>query len=196
MIRQNSIKNILREKGMTQKELCEAIGQDHINFNKIINNKRGLDHHMAHKVAEVLGVQWFQVYEPMNSTLMIHGHVSGSDSESPNIRLCDPIEDKPEHIILSNYLDDPDNIICIHECSTKAVFLMRKNTKEKYPSVDGMHYAKLKDGTLKFLLMHNGSIRKWNPNVPAQSKVLRQKPKLQYSIPVSRIDYDFVRGVD
>ena len=39
-------------------------------------------------------------------------------------------------------------------------------------------------------------MRKWSPNTSAQSKTLRQKPKLQYSIPVSRIDYDFVRGVD
>lgn len=196
MIRQNSIKNILREKGMTQKELCEAIGQDHINFNKIINNKRGLDHHMAHKVAEVLGVQWFQVYEPMNTKLMIHGYITASDLDNPQIKLLDPIEDKPEQIILHNYLDDPDNIICIHECDTKAVFLMKKNKKETYPSVDGMHYAKLKDGTLKFLLMHNGVIRQWNPHVSIQRKTLRQKPKLQYSIPVSRIDYDFVKGVD
>lgn len=195
MIRQNSIKNILREKGMTQKELCEAIGQDHINFNKIINNKRGLDHHMAHKVAEVLGVQWFQVYEPMNTTLTIHGYVKGYD-DSPDIRLCDPIEDKPEHIILKNYLDEPENMICIYERDTKAVFLMRKDRKENYPTLDGMHYAKLKDGTLKFLVKHNNVMRKFNPNTSAQAKTFRQKPKLQYSIPVSRIDYDFVKGVD
>ena len=196
MIRQNSIKNILREKGMTQKELCEAIGQDHINFNKIINNKRGLDHHMAHKVAEVLGVQWFQVYEPMNSTLTIHGHIDFSDLENPHIRLIDPIEDKREQIILHNYLDDPDNIICIHHCNNKAVFLMRKNKKESYPSVDGLHYAKLKDGSLKLFVMHNGVIRRWCPHTSLENKALRQKPKIQYSIPVSRVDYDFVKGVD
>lgn len=196
MIRQNSIKSLLADKKMSQKELCEKIGQDHINFNKIINNKRGLDHHLAQKVAEVLGVKWFQVYEPMNINLMIHGHVKVGDLDTPEIKLIDPIEDKPKYITLHNYLDEPDNVICIHECETGAVFLMKKNKKESYPTKNGMHYGKLKDGTLRFFLMFDGVIRKWSPNKSAKDKLLRQKPKLQYSIPVSRIDYDFVKSVD
>ena len=44
--------------------------------------------------------------------------------------------------------------------------------------------------------MFNGVIRKWSPNKSAKDKILRQKPKLLYSIPVSRVDYDFAKGVD
>ena len=37
MINQNSIKNLLQDKNMTQKSLAEQLGLDPINFNKIVN---------------------------------------------------------------------------------------------------------------------------------------------------------------
>lgn len=192
MIRQNSIKNILREKGMTQKELCEAIGQDHINFNKIINNKRGLDHHLAQKVAEVLGVQWFQVYEPMNTQLDIHGTFDGRVN-NPTIRLFDPIMDnKCPPIILTNYISDVDDVIAILDLGTKGVFIMLKDKMCDEMTLDGMYYAKFKNGETKFIVKLPNQIRSVNPNLPAEKKTYRQKPKFEYVIPVSRIDFDWV----
>ena len=191
MIRQNSIKNILREKGMTQKELCDAIGQDHINFNKIINNKRGLDHHMAHKVAEVLGVQWFQVYEPMNTQLDLHGIFDGRTTDCP-VKLFDPIIDKKHPpIILKNYVADVNNIISIMDFGCSGVFIMLKEKMSDEMTLNGMYYAKLKNGETKFIIKMTNQIRAVNPNVPADKKTLRQKPKFEYVIPVSRVDFEW-----
>lgn len=189
-IRQNSLKNILREKGMSQVELATALGTDAINFNKIVNNKRGLDHELAFKIAKILDIQWFQVYEPMNVELIIQGELD-SASDSLDVRFIDPVDDKIRKIKLNTFLDVRNNTICILESGTESVWLMLKDMKEDYPSENGLHYAKFPDGSVKFITKRNGTLFRWNPMIPMKDKLFKQKPKLQYSIPVSRIDYDW-----
>lgn len=192
MINQNSIKNLLQNKNMTQKSLAEQLGLDPINFNKIVNNKRGIDHQLAKKIADILGVQWFQVYEPMNTQIDLHGTFDGSQIDC-KINMFDPIKDKKyPPVILKNYIANAEDIICILDVGVHSVFIMLKNRIDTDLSLNGLYYAKLKNGDVKFLLKNPHGLRVLNPNVPVSEKTFRQKPKLEYVIPVSRIDFDYV----
>ena len=192
MINQNSIKNLLQHKNITQKSLAESLGLDPINFNKIVNNKRGIDHALAKKIADILDVQWFQVYEPMNTEIEINGAFDGTLTDN-SVRLFDPIMDKKyPNIILKNYIADVQNIISIIDKGSCGVFVMLKDQIADVMTLNGIYYAKLKNGSTKFIVkMYNG-MREVSPSVPLEKKLLRQKPKLDYCIPVSRIDFDWV----
>ncbi len=192
MINQNSIKNLLQHKNITQKSLAESLGLDPINFNKIVNNKRGIDHALAKKIADILDVQWFQVYEPMNTEIEINGYYDGSKLDN-SVNLFDPIMDKKyPNIILKNYIADVQNIISIIDKGSCGLFIMLKDQITDVMTLNGIYYAKLKNGSTKFIAkMYNGMMEV-SPNVAIEKKLLRQKPKLDYCIPVSRIDYDWV----
>lgn len=191
MIRQNSIKDLLRTKGMTQKSLCDLIGQDPVNFNKIINNKRGLEHDMANKVAKVLGVQWFQVYENMNTEIDLHGVFNNTVTDN-RIKMFDPVLDnKYPPIVLNNYVTKNDEIICIIDVGSGGLFIMLKEKMAHDYTLNGMYFCKLKNGDTKFIMKSEYTLRQVNPNVPVEQKTYRQKPKIDYCIPVSRVDYDW-----
>ena len=128
----------------------------------------------------------------MNTQIDLHGTFDGSQTDC-QINMFDPIKDKKyPPIILKNYIANAEDIICILDVGVHSVFVMLKNRIDTDLSLNGLYYAKLKNGNVKFLLKNPLGLRVLNPNVPVSKKTFRQKPKFEYVIPVSRIDFDYV----
>ena len=71
------IKEILKEKGLTQKELCEMLGQSKQDVNSIVNGKGSISVPVLEKVASVLSVPVASLFadydkKPENAALCPH----------------------------------------------------------------------------------------------------------------------------
>ena len=192
----NRVKELMKVHGITQTELAVELGQSRINFNKVVNNKRSLDITTAKKIAKMFNRQWFEMYEPIDMEIRVHGSIElwNKTKEAVNVKLFDPIEDDPMEIRLRNYLSNKEDLICIYDGMSNAVWLMEKSRKEKDPKLIGLHYAKYKDGRIGFV--HYGQskdLRFFNPTIEWNKKGLDKKTKFEYTIPVSRIDYCWER---
>ena len=191
----NRVKELMKVHGITQTQLAVELGQSRINFNKVVNNKRSLDIPTAKKISKMFDRQWFEMYEPIDMELTVHGSIDFmSNPRDVTVKLYDPIEDDPMQIRLKNYLSNKEDLICIFDGNSNSVWLMEKKKKCKTPEIRGLHYAKYTDGKIGFI--HYGEekrLRLFNPTLEWHKKKLNPKTKFEYTIPVSRIDYCWER---
>ena len=188
--KKNSIKNLLKNKNMTQTELAEKLGTDRINLNKVINNRRGLDHKNATKMAEILDVQWFQIYEDIDMTVDIDGEIDFENQDLP-VSMYDPVEDDKRQIKVFHYVDEPNNLITIFDRKGASVWFMKKTKRQDELTVNGMYFCKFTNGNIGFVFRKDKEYRRYNPTKKWADKKLRQRPAIKYCIPVSRIDFEW-----
>jgi len=143
VVKKNSLKTLLAEKGMSQTELANLIDADRINLNKIINNKRGLEHDLAVKIAKVLNINWFQVYENMNMETPIMGEID----VNYQVKLFNMADDAIHLVKVFNYLADKEHIIVLRSKNSHALWLIDKRYKKSEAEFYGYQYGKLKDGS-------------------------------------------------
>ena len=184
-IRRNCVKNLLNEVGLTQTQLADQLGADRVNLNKIINNKRGLDHELAIKIAKILNVNWFEIYEPMNLDMPIMGTLD----ENYKIKMHTMADDKIEIVTLFHYLSDLENLICMKNLLTNALVLIDKRFKSDKLEYFGYFYGKKKNGDLFFAMNDTNGFFELTGAVINTKKISMKN--IEYVMPVSRIDFDY-----
>ena len=129
MTTQNYIKKYLETTGKSQAELARNIKVDKINFNKIVNNKRGLDIDLAKKVAKEFGIHWAMLYQDQPQKSKIHGYAN----KSWQITLVNPLKHTEQFVTFKNVASiDLNNVIIIEEVGFFALHIFEKKPN-KYP---------------------------------------------------------------
>ena len=192
----NQLKHLMLQQEITQTELAARIGQSRINFNKVVNNTRTLTIPVAKKCAKIFKKQWFEMFEPIDMDLNVHGKVKFLYDESKctwktNIELNDPVMDNLKQIRLWNYLAEAKDLICIEDEVRNMVWLMNKNNKNTDFTYPGIYYSKNINGIIRFIqVASNMDVYELNAYY-GKKKVPAIKEKFEYVIPVARIDNSF-----
>lgn len=201
----NYLKEILEKNNISQTEMANKIGQSRINFNKIVNNNRKLDVETARKIGSIINRSWFELFEPIDMEINIHGEVH----MDYNIKLYNYIDDEPMSVRLETYLTNRDDILCFIGRETQGLYLADKKYKCDYPSslttmrnrktANGMYYTKLKDGNYIIACQHNTvffpmSFYKTvfnNKKTKSPISVSLNKKDVEYVMPICRLDFDY-----
>ena len=61
---EHQIKNILKEKGITQKELAERLGMSLQQLNNTVSGRNTASMAVFERIAEALGVEFWQLFAP------------------------------------------------------------------------------------------------------------------------------------
>lgn len=191
----NQLRNLLQLNNMSQTELAAKIGQSRINFNKIVNNQRALSIDTAKKCARIFNKQWFEMYEPIEMEMPIHGEIY-YDNGLQKVRLYNLLEDEIKLIRIKNYLSDKDNLISIFDTPGSSVWLMDKNKKlDFFDHAWGGLYFALDNNNEYFFFNYNVRTKVLNyvnPYLKLDKKIVDSKKlKIKYCIPVLRIDFNW-----
>ena len=184
--KRNCVKSLLNEVGLTQTQLADQLGADRVNLNKIINNKRGLDHDLAKEIAKILNVSWFQIYEPMNLEMPIMGTID----KDYKIKMHTMAEDKIEMITLFHYLADLEHLISLKSTYTHALWLIDKRFKTDKLQWYGYHYGKKNNGSLFMSMSTTSGLMELTRDKQVVEKKINMK-NVEYLMPVSRVDFDY-----
>ena len=184
--KRNCVKSLLNEVGLTQTQLADQLGADRVNLNKIINNKRGLDHDLAKQIAKILNVSWFQIYEPMNLEMPIMGTID----KNYKIKMHTMAEDKIEMITLFHYLADLEHLISLKSSYTHALWLIDKRFKTDKLQWYGYHYGKKNNGSLFMSMSTTSGLMELTRDKHVVEKKINMK-NVEYLMPVSRVDFDY-----
>lgn len=184
--KRNCVKSLLNEVGLTQTQLADQLGADRVNLNKIINNKRGLDHDLAKQIAKILNVSWFQIYEPMNLEMPIMGTID----KDYKIKMHTMAEDKIEMITLFHYLADLEHLISLKSSYTHALWLIDKRFKTDKLQWYGYHYGKKNNGSLFMSMSTTSGLMELTRDKHVVEKKINMK-NVEYLMPVSRVDFDY-----
>ena len=185
-IRVNCVKTLLSEANLSQTELADQLGADRVNLNKIINNKRGLDHDLAKKIAKILNVHWFQIYEPMNLEMPIMGTID----KDYKIDMHTMAENKIEMVTLFHYLADLEHLISLKSTYTHALWLIDKRFKSDKLQWHGYHYGKKNNGSLFMSMNTTNGLMELTRDKHISEKKISMK-NVEYLMPVSRVDFDY-----
>ena len=185
-IRVNCVKTLLSEANLSQTELADQLGADRVNLNKIINNKRGLDHDLAKKIAKILNVHWFQIYEPMHLEMPIMGKINNDFS----IKMHTMADDKIEMVTLFHYLADLEHLICLKSDYSQALWLIDKRFKSKELEYFGYYYGKKNNGKLFLAVNTQKGFFEANTETDLKMNKLNMR-SVDYVMPVSRVDFDY-----
>lgn len=188
----NRLRELMQFHNISQTDLAQKLGQSRINFNKIVNNKRTLDIPTAKKIAKIFDRKWFEIYEPINTTVAINGYVNFT--KSPYVEFADPLEARQEKVTLMSYLSEPEELICIKDNTIGFVWLMCKSDKSDKLTQGGLYFVK--DGTKYHFIRYRLETEKHKPYAwvfhPGQEdkykKINTEKKKFDFVIPVTRID--------
>lgn len=184
--KRNCVKSLLNEVGLTQTQLADQLGADRVNLNKIINNKRGLDHDLAKQIAKILNVNWFQIYEPMNLEMPIMGTID----KDYKIKMHTMADDKIEMITLFHYLADLEHLISLKSTYTHALWLIDKRFKTDKLEWYGYHYGKKNNGSLFMSMSTTNGLMELARDKHVVEKKINMK-NVEYLMPVSRVDFDY-----
>ena len=184
--KRNCVKSLLNEVGLTQTQLADQLGADRVNLNKIINNKRGLDHDLAKEIAKILNVNWFQIYEPMNLEMPIMGTID----KDYKIKMHTMADDKIEMITLFHYLADLEHLISLKSTYTHALWLIDKRFKTDKLEWYGYHYGKKNNGSLFMSMSTTNGLMELARDKHVVEKKINMK-NVEYLMPVSRVDFDY-----
>jgi len=184
--KRNCVKSLLNEVGLTQTQLADQLGADRVNLNKIINNKRGLDHDLAKEIAKILNVNWFQIYEPMNLEMPIMGTID----KDYKIKMHTMADDKIEMITLFHYLADLEHLISLKSTYTHALWLIDKRFKTDKLEWYGYHYGKKNNGNLFMSMSTTNGLMELARDKHVVEKKINMK-NVEYLMPVSRVDFDY-----
>lgn len=184
--KRNCVKSLLNEVGLTQTQLADQLGADRVNLNKIINNKRGLDHDLAKQIAKILNVNWFQIYEPMNLEMPIMGTID----KDYKIKMHTMADDKIEMITLFHYLADLEHLISLKSTYTHALWLIDKRFKTDKLEWYGYHYGKKNNGSLFMSMSTTNGLMELARDRHVVEKKINMK-NVEYLMPVSRVDFDY-----
>ena len=184
--KRNCVKSLLNEVGLTQTQLADQLGADRVNLNKIINNKRGLDHDLAKQIAKILNVSWFQIYEPMNLEMPIMGTID----KDYKIKMHTMAEDKIEMVTLFHYLADLEHLISLKSSYTHALWLIDKRFKTDKLQWYGYHYGKKNNGSLFMSMSTTSGLMELTRDKHVVEKKINMK-NVEYLMPVSRVDFDY-----
>lgn len=184
--KRNCVKSLLNEVGLTQTQLADQLGADRVNLNKIINNKRGLDHDLAKQIAKILNVNWFQIYEPMNLEMPIMGTID----KDYKIKMHTMADDKIEMITLFHYLADLEHLISLKSTYTHALWLIDKRFKTDKLEWYGYHYGKKNNGNLFMSMSTTNGLMELARDKHVVEKKINMK-NVEYLMPVSRVDFDY-----
>ncbi len=192
----NQLRNLIQLNNMTQTELAAKIGQSRINFNKIVNNQRALGIDTAKKCARIFNKQWFEMYEPIEMEMPLHGEIYYDEKLRQKVRLYNLLEDDIKLIRIKNYLADKDNLISIYDTRGSSVWLMDKNKKMDFIDLEwgGLYFVLDKNNEYFFLnySRKNNIANIVNPNLHFKDKQINlKKIKIDYCIPVLRIDFNW-----
>tara|TARA_B100001113_G_scaffold352852_1_gene355357 strand:+ start:1426 stop:2049 length:624 start_codon:yes stop_codon:yes gene_type:complete len=193
----NQLKNLLQIHGISQTELAAKIGQSRINFNKIVNNQRTLNISTAKKCARIFNRQWFEMYEPIEMEMTLHGEFVHDGKDIPQIRLYNMLEDKLRKIRLRNYIADTKDLIGIYDKYGSNLWLLNKNDKTVNPDEEwgGLYFVCNNKKELFFVHYNklSNEYRYFDPSVGQDHKTIKniQSLKLEYSIKVLRIDFNW-----
>lgn len=201
----NYLKEVLEKHNISQTDMANKIGQSRINFNKIVNNNRKLDVETARKIGSIINRSWFELFEPIDMEINIHGEVH----MDYDIKLYNYIDDEPMSVRLETYLTNKEDILCFIGRETQGLYLADKKYKCEYPSAsttmrnrstsNGMYYTKLKDGkfiiacqhdTLFFPMRFYKTVANGKKNTPSIDASLNKK-EVEYVIPICRLDFDY-----
>lgn len=191
----NYLREILESYNISQTEMARKIGQSRINFNKIVNNNRKLDVETARKIGKIINRSWFELYEPIEMIVQVHGEINQfvGEQKAPEVELNDPIYTTPRYIRLDHFISDVKNLICLYDPQGSSAWLLKKSAKSKsIPDEQyGMFMVKHKNGSLGFVnKSFDGKLRKYDPSVDWENKKIK-KADWEYAIPLSRIDWDW-----
>lgn len=192
----NQLKHLMLQQGITQTELAARIGQSRINFNKVVNNTRTLTIPVAKKCAKIFDKQWFEMFEPIDMNLNVHGKARFFFDESTkvwktDIQLNDPVMDNVKQIRLWNYLAEAKDLICIEDEIRNMMWLMNKNNKNSDLTFSGIYYAKNMHGVIRFIQVDKNKDAYELNAYYGKKDILPIKEKFEYVIPVARIDNSF-----
>ena len=201
----NYLKEILEKNNISQTDMASKIGQSRINFNKIVNNNRKLDVETARKIGSIINRSWFELFEPIDMEINVHGEVH----MNYDIKLYNYIDDEPMTVRLETYLTNKEDILCFIGRETQGLYLADKKYKFEYPSesslmrnrqtANGMYYTKLKNGKFIIACQHNTvffpmsfykTVANGKKNTPSIDVSLNKK-EVEYVIPLCRIDFDY-----
>lgn len=201
----NYLKEILEKNNISQTDMANKIGQSRINFNKIVNNNRKLDVETARKIGSIINRSWFELFEPIDMEINVHGEVH----MNYDIKLYNYIDDEPMTVRLETYLTNKEDILCFIGRETQGLYLADKKYKCEYPSestfmrnrqtANGMYYTKLKDGKFIIACQHDTvffpmgfykTVANGKKNTPGTDVSLNKKD-VEYVIPLCRVDFDY-----
>lgn len=190
----NYLKEILNNANISQTSMAEQIGQSRINFNKIVNGTRKLDVKTAKKIADIVGKTWFELFEPTDVIAEVNGYIHPFVSDI--ITINDPLSIKNKKVVLKNYLNDVDNLICIHDAQDHCMMIMEKHRQmdgktftegqNNSAKTSGLYFVKTKSGKYTFIRLSLGKISKW-----WEIGKRFDDSKIEFVIPVSRIDFNY-----
>lgn len=193
----NYLKDILEKYQISQTDMANRIGQSRINFNKIVNNNRKLDVETARKIGSIIHRSWFELFEPINMSLTVHGEV-GMDYK---IKLYNYIDDKPLVARLATYLTDKENLLCFLGKDSQGLYLANKLYKADFVgdvmpnrrTAQGMYYTKLKNGESIVACNYTSgfSFMRFFSHNKSKNPVMLTRKEVEYVMPISRLDFDY-----
>jgi len=200
----NYLKEILEQHNISQTEMANKIGQSRINFNKIVNNNRKLDVETARKIGSIINRSWFELFEPINMEINVHGEVHTDYS----IKLYNYIDDEPLVVRLDTYLTNKEDILCFIGNETQGLYLADKKYKNEFPhktnkmrnrsTLNGMYYTKLKNENYIIACQHNEiffPMIYYNhllaEHKKSKTNVLLTAKDVEYVMPICRVDFDY-----
>jgi plasmid maintenance system antidote protein VapI len=199
----NYLKEILEKYQISQTDMANKIGQSRINFNKIVNNNRKLDVETARKIGSIINRSWFELFEPIDMEITIHGEVE----LDYKIKLYNYIDDKPLVARLKTYLTNKEDILCFVGLETQGLYLADKVHKQSFPesiSLDrktknGMYYTKLKNGESLIGCQYQSgfsSMKFFSNKARTTNTIPLAKKDVEYVMPICRVDFDYKRISD
>ena len=186
----NYLKDILEKYQISQTDMANRIGQSRINFNN-------LDVETARKIGSIIHRSWFELFEPINMSLTVHGEV-GMDYK---IKLYNYIDDKPLVARLATYLTDKENLLCFLGKDSQGLYLANKLYKADFVgdvmpnrrTAQGMYYTKLKNGESIVACNYTSgfSFMRFFSHNKSKNPVMLTRKEVEYVMPISRLDFDY-----
>jgi len=194
----NYLKDILEKYQISQTDMANKIGQSRINFNKIVNNNRKLDVETARKIGSIINRSWFELFEPIDMELTIHGEVE----LDYKVKLYNYIDDRPLNIRLKTYLTNKEDILCFVGLETQGLYLADKVLKQSFPEIitldrktrNGMYYTKLKNGESLIGCQYQSgfsSMKFFSNRAREANTIPLTKKDVEYVMPICRVDFDY-----